>query len=71
MHAFSIFGLLMLLAGAVVLVGFVSGLVLLIVGIIQKRRGLWIGGLVAFIISLALLCLAAVGLLLARVGLGV
>ena len=63
----SIFGILLLLAGAVVLVGFVSGLVLLIVGIVRKRRGVWIGGLVTFVISLALLCLAAVGLLLARV----
>ena len=65
--AFSIFGILLLLAGVVVLVALISGLVLLIVGIAQKRRGVWIGGLITLIVALALLCLAAVGLLLARV----
>ena len=64
MHTFSIVGILALLAGALVLAAFVSGLVLLILGIARKRRGLWIGGLITLLVSGAVLASVAAAVLL-------
>ena len=56
---------LVLLAGALVGMGVLVGIVSLIVGAATNRRGVWIGGLVTLLISLAVGGLAGLGLLLA------
>jgi hypothetical protein len=66
--SFSFCGLGLMLLGAVLLAAFISGLALLIVGLVKKRRGVWIGGLVTFLISLGLLAMIGIGLLVLRAG---
>jgi hypothetical protein len=46
---------LVLVPAALALAGLLAGIALLIIGLVQRRRGLWIGGLTALIISILLL----------------
>ena len=55
--------LLAAVAGGLILAGLISGICLLIIGLARKRRGLWIGGLVTLVVSLAVGALAGLGLL--------
>ena len=54
-------GLALMLVAALLAATAVSGLVLLIVGTIRKRQGVWLGGLITLLISAVLLavCVAA------------
>ena len=58
--------LLVILFTCVIPVTFIPGLVMLIVGLTQKKRGLWVPGLILMVAPLALVLLgAAVMLVLA------
>ena len=57
---------LFLLVSCSTVIPFIAGLVLLIVGLTQRKRGLWIGGLIVMLAPLALVLLTAAVLLLAR-----
>ena len=56
-------GLALMVVAALLAAAAVSGLVLLIVGRIRKRRGVWIGGLITLLISAVLLALCVAAML--------
>ena len=56
-------GLALMVVAALLAAAAVSGLVLLIVGTIRKRQGVWIGGLITLLISAVLLALCVAAML--------
>lgn len=56
---------LMLLGSCSMVIPFIAGLVMLIVGLSLRKRGLWIAGLIVMLAPLALILLAGVVVLLA------
>ncbi|KPK83674.1 MAG: hypothetical protein AMJ81_07640 [Phycisphaerae bacterium SM23_33] len=63
LYLFRSSALLAALAVGVLFGAAVTGIILLILGLVRRRRGMWIGGLVTLIVSLVLLVLAGMGLL--------
>ena len=55
MMSLSWVGLLVAAAAALLLAGLITGLVLLIIGLVRRRRGVWIGGLVTLLVALGLM----------------
>ncbi len=57
--------LVVLIVPCFFLIPFIAGLVMLIIGLSTKKRGLWIAGLVLMLVPLVLALLGAAALMLA------
>jgi hypothetical protein len=58
--------LVAIFVSGLIVLPFIAGLVMLIVGLTTKKRGLWIAGLVLLLLPLLLLLIGALMLMVAR-----